>query len=110
MAVRGCPVEIEEWIELYCLDRLTACETKRVEAHLAACPDCFQDAMDEDLFLAALRAALLELDLEERVWRPLRGVVLLLQKAGGATRGRLSRNQSALPAWSAKRQTQPGDF
>ncbi len=58
----GCPVDLDERTELYCLNRLSVGDARRFEAHLAVCPPCFYEAAETDLFLKALLAALRELE------------------------------------------------
>ena len=57
----GCPNDLDERMELYCLNRLSAAEMKRFEAHLANCPACLYEVLDTDMFLESLIEALREL-------------------------------------------------
>jgi anti-sigma factor RsiW len=56
-----CPTDLDERMELYCLSRLSATETRRLEAHLANCPACLSEALDTELFLECLKEALTDL-------------------------------------------------
>jgi len=62
----GCPYDIDERTELYCLNRLSPTEAKRFEAHLAECPACLSEALETDWFLECLLAALEETEVEDR--------------------------------------------
>ena len=56
----GCPNDLDERLELYCLNRLKADEATRLEDHLAICPACLYEALDTDMFLESLISALEE--------------------------------------------------
>jgi hypothetical protein len=62
MTMSGCPGDLDERTELYCLHRLNADQTKIFEEHLAVCPACFYEVLDADLFLESLILALKETD------------------------------------------------
>jgi hypothetical protein len=56
----GCPGDLDERAELYCLRRLSEEEARQFEAHLAVCPACLDDVLTTDLFLESLICALQE--------------------------------------------------
>jgi hypothetical protein len=60
MIVPGCPSDLDERIELYCLHRLSQDEERKFEEHLTVCPACLSEVFDTDLFLDSLISALKE--------------------------------------------------
>ena len=60
MTLSGCPGDLDQRIELYCLHRLSADQAKKFEQHLAVCPACLYQVLDTDLFLESLISALRE--------------------------------------------------
>jgi hypothetical protein len=71
VTMTGCPCDIDERTELYCLNRLSILEAKRFESHLAVCPACLSEALETDMFLESLVAALEEMEEEESSDEPL---------------------------------------
>ena len=65
LTMTGCPYDIDERTELYCLNRLSPSEAKQFEAHLAVCPACLSEALETDLFLESLITALEEMEQEQ---------------------------------------------
>ncbi len=60
MTMSGCPADLDERTELYCLKRLNADQARQFEEHLAVCPACLSEVLDTDLFLESLICALRE--------------------------------------------------
>ncbi len=60
----ACPNDLDERMELYCLNRLRPDEATRFEDHLAICPACLYEALDTDMFLESLISALEEVTAE----------------------------------------------
>ena len=61
ISITGCPTDLDERTELYCLDRLQPAEARSFEQHLVNCPVCLYEVLETDLFLESLRSALREL-------------------------------------------------
>lgn len=61
----ACPNDLDERMELYCLNRLRPDEARRFEDHLAICPACLYEALDTDMFLESLISALEEVGTEK---------------------------------------------
>lgn len=60
-----CPNDLDERLELYCLDRLCRAEARQLEGHVAQCPACLYELLDTDLFLDSLVSALDEVEMKE---------------------------------------------
>jgi|SRR5947209_3088581 len=60
IVINGCPEDLDERSELYCLHRLSHTEVSELESHLAVCPACLLDVTDARAFLSCLRMALRE--------------------------------------------------
>lgn len=55
-----CPTDIDQLVELYCLNRLPDQEVERFEEHLLICVACQLEVEETREFLAALIAVLRE--------------------------------------------------
>jgi hypothetical protein len=62
MTTMGCPDDIDERMELYCLHRLSDEQNTKFEQHLAICPVCLFETLETDSFIESLVLALKECD------------------------------------------------
>jgi anti-sigma factor RsiW len=59
-AMLQCPNDLDERMELYCLDRMHPAEARELENHVATCPACLYEMLGTDFFLESLVSALHE--------------------------------------------------
>jgi anti-sigma factor RsiW len=53
----GCPAEIEEKAEAYCLGHLPAEEAERFADHFMVCPACAAIVLEANAYIRAMKAA-----------------------------------------------------